>query len=266
MVRRQALALVAVAGMALAGCSSNEPNAAPVAATSPAASTAPATTTTTTEAPEPLSKDDIEQFAETAWVDGDPEGAKDFVVPGSPADRYLDFQLAALKAEAASGYDAADVDTTVEWDDDVLVMKDDDGKDGGTYRLKNWKGQDGKVSTWTQRNFEIGTHLAKPARKSGGVADVELLGGWANQNSLFLVFDIKAKRNLKIGYDTSYVDADHRATDSSSVLAADTLKKGSKNYVLVLFDKAQIGGRVDLAFEDARSYDRLGTVKIPVKP
>jgi hypothetical protein len=77
--------------------------------------------------------------------------------------------------------------------------------------------------------------------------------------------DVKAHRSVQVGYGTSYDDKDGRTTDVESVSAPETLKKGKQSYVMVVYAKAKMGGVASLEFTDPKSYEKVATVKIPVR-
>ena len=166
----KALACAAVATplllSACAGDAANEAASAAASTSSPSASATPSPSPTPTPSQaESLEWEDAVEFATLVHTEKYKEAGA-FVTPGSTAERYLEHQLNATKAQKTNGDYVPTDEPTIESDADKGAITFSFDNDIEYTWSKFVPGDDGKIASWTGASGSIDKVLAKTQPKA----------------------------------------------------------------------------------------------------
>jgi hypothetical protein len=245
------IAAAVLATLALAGCSGGGAKDQPAAVTEPSVST-PADST---PSPEPMGDfATAVKFTKLAHQDKFKE-ANALVVPESPAERYLVFQVSSNKA-----YEIAGVDTT---NDEPPKFTPDPA--AGTIKIKVAKTEDSPAYSYVWRDFVYEQGKIKSwTGKTGPVQDVlwtrtttdsklstkaKLKSAYrANSGNLYAVVELSASRARGFG-DAEYMAKGGYRQAVSEQNAAD-LSAGERTLAVFVIKGAKFGGVLHIPFYD----------------
>lgn len=211
----------------------------------------------------------VTTFVEAQW-DGETEKALALTEPGSPAERYAKYQIAADEAYVTNGQGSMSEGVAFSYvdDSDAGTVTITDQNDPTTEYI--WSdfvvSPTGKVVTWTGASGPLEDALwSKDATAKAAGATIELVGAYkANSGNLFIVLDVEAgDKGATMAYDASYV-VDGRSTKATYTVAPSSIEPNTKAYHVYVFENADFGGtfKADVMTED---YMTTGVAKFTVE-
>lgn len=227
---------------------------------------ASASATVSSEKPAADSWDNVTAFVKAQWDNRTKESLQ-YVSPGSPAEKYADYQIAVHEAERTNGApsddtaftyldDASEGTVTVTYPDGTEVVWSDFKVD-----------PQGKIVSWTGKSGPLEDALwTKDQTVHASDTDVELVGAYrANGGSLYIVLDVAAgDHGAQLDYDPSYV-VDGRSTKPSGQVGpfGSGVDPNTRAYYVYSYDGADFGGtfKTEVVGSD---YDTLGHLSMKI--
>lgn len=246
----------------LAGCSA-EPERVILVTTPPSPSTSAAA------GPTAHGWNNARAFTDAA-LRGKYSTAKQYVSPGSEADRYLQHQVAMDRAMTAAGDGGMPSAGKITYDDAAATVTFTYPDDPTT--AITWQGfaydASGLVVSWqTGASLEtLADRLSsKPAKATTSHAKVRLVSAYRNDRALFVVVEVTAKdRTIMPDCSPELTQVDHSQREATDCSAPEELPKGKSGLVAYTFDGATSGGTLRYLVEDP-NWVALNAVKLLVR-
>jgi hypothetical protein len=196
-------------------------------------------------------------------ADNDWEAAQQQVVPGSAADRYVDYRQQVDQAQQQAGAAAAPT-ATVEPDEQAgSVTVTVDGDDSPTFTWSDFTTDEGLVSAWTGDQGGLDEVLASPgSTEQAAGAEVSLLHAYqAVSGDLLLVVQVRAIDDA-ITPDSSVVLLDESGApqESAQAVGPASVEQGDTGVMVYAVPAAAPPGT--LVYEVQNSYDAPAAVEL----
>jgi len=253
---RIALAVVSAAALlALAACSSDEPEVPQVSGSEASASVAGQSETPSEEPPPGPTNEDLRRFVELA-VSGNPtdlERAKRMTAPESGARAVITVWHARYSAAQQAGYDLPEQDTVNGGDGAFEVCS----KEPPCQTWNGFKAKGDLIADFAIDRERMRERVILGSKKKyefGGLATARLIGSYrfVSDGSLGIYLEVTARADVTFGWDSdAYVGPNGAQVGIAEVTVPGTLRSGATAIIAYYLPTAELGGDLFLtAVED----------------